>query len=151
MSQEEIHSLKHQLDSAEMRAAAAEEMRQEAEQQLQGTYADSWVPDWEMLQCMKCGVQFNRAWVWRHHCRVCGALVCSSCSQHTIELLESEGDRAASRSNTGRACFTCYQKAVIEDLNRRRPRSTVPGPEAGAGDRQRSSLHIARACRAARA
>mmetsp|Transcript_49779 Transcript_49779/g.115538 ORF Transcript_49779/g.115538 Transcript_49779/m.115538 type:complete len:783 (+) Transcript_49779:41-2389(+) len=94
-------------------------MDTDAEQRLQGRRVgeESWMPDWEMLQCMKCGISFSRTWVWRHHCRSCGVLVCRNCSQHSIELVE----QCSLRAETGRVCFTCYQKAVIDDLNSRRP------------------------------
>mmetsp|Transcript_25442 Transcript_25442/g.72946 ORF Transcript_25442/g.72946 Transcript_25442/m.72946 type:complete len:804 (-) Transcript_25442:36-2447(-) len=112
-------------------------MSVEDEQRLQVTHAhqDSWVPDWEMLQCMKCGVQFGTL-VRRHHCRHCGALVCSSCSQHSVELVAPGGESGVSRPQMGRVCFTCYQKAVIDDLNARRPVSNVGSVDSvsGAGE-----------------
>jgi len=115
-------------------------MCKEFEQRLQITLAsrDAWVPDWDMLQCMKCGVQFG-IWVRRHHCRHCGCLVCASCSQHSIELCSPSANPEVqthpSASKMGRVCFTCYQKAVINDLSKRKeaaspPLSTLPGDEA---------------------
>jgi len=97
-------------------------MALDVEQKLQVVPAaqDAWVPDWEMLQCMRCGVQF-RAWVRRHHCRKCGALICSSCSQHFLALTVEGADKSpAKASGRVRVCFLCYQKAVIEDLSARK-------------------------------
>lgn len=117
----------------------------EFEQRLQVTLVsrDAWVPDWDMLQCMKCGVQFG-IWVRRHHCRHCGALVCASCSQHSIELCSPSADPEtqvrthSSAARVGRVCFACYQKAVINDLSKRketaRPLPTLPGDEAAGAD-----------------
>jgi len=45
------------------------------------THTASWVPDYASGECLRCGKlfsTFNR----RHHCRECGALVCSDCSPH---------------------------------------------------------------------
>jgi hypothetical protein len=43
----------------------------------------SWVDDSDRVTCAACGVQFtlfNR----RHHCRLCGEVVCATCSPHTL-------------------------------------------------------------------
>jgi len=96
-------------------------MCMEADQRLQVTNAgqDTWVPDWEMIQCMRCGVQF-RTWVRRHHCRKCGALICASCSQHSVELVTPGVEDNTSKKPMGRVCFLCYQRAVIDDLSARK-------------------------------
>mmetsp|Transcript_61349 Transcript_61349/g.182752 ORF Transcript_61349/g.182752 Transcript_61349/m.182752 type:complete len:807 (-) Transcript_61349:138-2558(-) len=111
------------LDIEQVRNMSVEE-----EQRLQATRVaqDSWVPDWETLQCMKCGIPFG-TWVWRHHCRHCGALICSSCSQHSLELVAAEREEGGvpGRREIGRVCFSCYQKAVIEDLSARRSVASV--------------------------
>lgn len=104
---------------------------------------NEWVNDKELQQCMRCAVPFN-VWLRRHHCRVCGALVCSDCSRHNIPTSSSfasgslasklasgyrhstdsvmAGDMAAGFPETKsvRVCFLCYQKAVVADLNKRK-------------------------------
>ncbi|KAF9066839.1 hypothetical protein BDP27DRAFT_1329831 [Rhodocollybia butyracea] len=59
-----------------------------------------WIPDEKAEGCMRCG----RAFGWRrrrHHCRICGRCVCSSCSEKTFyisdpnakdEETDNEGD-----------------------------------------------------------
>jgi hypothetical protein len=37
-----------------------------------------WVPDNDAPTCMKCDSQFTFFWR-RHHCRLCGAVLCKSC------------------------------------------------------------------------
>jgi len=118
--------------------------------------AESWVPDWQMVQCMRCGERFNPL-LRRHHCRACGALVCYSCSRHFVALTPEEEHHghllqhhcspspaitAAANSTASsttaaagagtpqpmqqRVCFLCYQKAVIKDLNARKERGLKP-------------------------
>lgn len=42
-----------------------------------------WVPDHKAPTCMRCGNKFG--WlVRRHHCRLCGRCVCSTCSSKVI-------------------------------------------------------------------
>lgn len=96
-------------------------------QELRVTPVDqsTWVPDWAMPQCMRCGVQFNVR-IRRHHCRKCGALICSNCSKHFVPLAESSRRfekvrvRGADLVEKVRVCFLCYQKAVIADLTARK-------------------------------
>lgn len=91
--------------------------------------ADSWVPDYQMVQCMRCGERFN-PFLRRHHCRACGALVCYSCSRHVVPLSTAGSsisvDFVSEASDSPqvrcqRVCFLCYQKA-------RRPRARTPLP-----------------------
>lgn len=106
------------------------EMDVGTEQELAVTATDfsNWVPDWETLSCMRCSVQF-KAWVRRHHCRQCGACICSSCSQHNVALLPAEGAIAIATASDqpdgsavqrGRVCFMCFQKAVVADISSRK-------------------------------
>mmetsp|Transcript_18576 Transcript_18576/g.34344 ORF Transcript_18576/g.34344 Transcript_18576/m.34344 type:complete len:829 (+) Transcript_18576:43-2529(+) len=95
----------------------------------------SWVPDDQMPQCMRCGVQFN-TWIRRHHCRACGCLVCFHCSRHFVPMAPAgdasaggettkAGDIAAGSEVRQRVCFLCYQRAVIEDLDNRKKTGTT--------------------------
>ncbi|EQC28588.1 hypothetical protein SDRG_13664 [Saprolegnia diclina VS20] len=57
-----------------------------------------WVPDRARTQCTGCGKGFSLL-RRRHHCRVCGDIVCGKCSQ-TVYLINT-------RSNVGRSCPSC--------------------------------------------
>mmetsp|Transcript_40779 Transcript_40779/g.73662 ORF Transcript_40779/g.73662 Transcript_40779/m.73662 type:complete len:844 (-) Transcript_40779:67-2598(-) len=148
-------------------------MALDSDQELQVVAADrsKWVPDWEGLQCMRCGALFH-ALLRRHHCRKCGALVCRTCSQHYVSLQDAPTPQVSkSRQRPsltspltmpsllvqmefhadpislgflangvdpvpervpeepiappkpammGRVCFVCYNKAVIDDLTKRK-------------------------------
>lgn len=62
-----------------------------------------WVPDSEATYCMHCKKSeftvFNR----RHHCRKCGAVVCSSCSNKRAKLPHQS-------SKPLRICLACSDK-----------------------------------------
>lgn len=68
---------------------------------------DEWIKDEEVNECMVCAtVRFgliNR----RHHCRRCGRVVCSSCSQKTT-LIENVARRT---------CDDCFRQLEIAKLN----------------------------------
>eukprot|EP00927_Polykrikos_kofoidii_P038914 TRINITY_DN3335_c0_g2_i1.p1 TRINITY_DN3335_c0_g2~~TRINITY_DN3335_c0_g2_i1.p1 ORF type:complete len:816 (+),score=139.93 TRINITY_DN3335_c0_g2_i1:66-2450(+) len=91
---------------------AVQNMLLEGEQRLEGAMLsqDQWVQDWELNQCMWCGVSFL-PWLRRHHCRACGALVCFNCSQHSL---------CFGSSDIARVCWLCYKKAAMLELNTRK-------------------------------
>jgi len=111
-------------------------MVMEGEQRLGMTAVgrDMWVADADVPQCMRCGVPFT-AFLRRHHCRACGALICFGCSRHSVHDVKrgsfvkaasaAAGDVAAGlppakASQAMRVCFLCYQRAVIDDLKLRK-------------------------------
>jgi hypothetical protein len=51
----------------------------------------------------------------RHHCRLCGALVCGSCSPHTIMLKDFVGPQ--------RMCVSCFQGRRALEMNQERRRN----------------------------
>eukprot|EP00730_Choanoeca_flexa_P015315 TRINITY_DN7009_c0_g1_i2.p1 TRINITY_DN7009_c0_g1~~TRINITY_DN7009_c0_g1_i2.p1 ORF type:complete len:693 (+),score=178.19 TRINITY_DN7009_c0_g1_i2:39-2117(+) len=62
----------------------------------------SWVPDRQAKVCMRCPFKFsfrNR----RHHCRICGYVVCQGCSRQRHPLLADH-----------RICRICYSVAMAE-------------------------------------
>ncbi|KAI3636519.1 hypothetical protein MIR68_005464 [Amoeboaphelidium protococcarum] len=46
-------------------------------------FAPIWIPDEVAQTCMVCKCSFNFI-IRRHHCRYCGAVVCSACSTHRV-------------------------------------------------------------------
>eukprot|EP01052_Picozoa_sp_SAG31_P011552 SAG31_NODE_656_length_13120_cov_10.091237_8_plen_514_part_00 len=56
-----------------------------------------WTPDAALQYCELCRLQFTWA-NRRHHCRVCGKLVCSTCSPHRANLGSDKAERV---------CTTC--------------------------------------------
>lgn len=57
-----------------------------------------WVDDEDAPRCMRCSVRFNLL-RRRHHCRLCGFVVCSRCSPHRVSAF---GRRV-------RSCDVCQQ------------------------------------------
>ncbi|ORY03188.1 hypothetical protein K493DRAFT_311810 [Basidiobolus meristosporus CBS 931.73] len=52
--------------------------------------SDSWVPDQDASLCMSCKVTKFSLMVRRHHCRLCGRVICWKCS-HLQENIEPSG------------------------------------------------------------
>ena len=46
-----------------------------------------WVPDAAAASCARCGARFGLVLIRRHHCRLCGAVVCGDCSTGRTSLL----------------------------------------------------------------
>ncbi|KDO22713.1 hypothetical protein SPRG_11027 [Saprolegnia parasitica CBS 223.65] len=71
----------------------------------------AWVRDGDRSSCKECikGFSVTRR---RHHCRVCGDIVCHSCSA-TVYLLNTT-------SNVGRACHSCARPSLDHSPPRRR-------------------------------
>ena len=46
---------------------------------------DHWTKDEGAESCLGCGVKFT-IYERRHHCRACGKLFCSSCSQYQANI-----------------------------------------------------------------
>ncbi|RYG70356.1 hypothetical protein EON64_00400 [archaeon] len=69
-------------------------------------YNVPWVLNDQHSACMRCKTAFGRT-KWRHHCRLCGFLVCDKCSSKAIKIniirngiLERKGSRI---------CDNCYK------------------------------------------
>eukprot|EP00939_MAST-03C_sp_MAST-3C-sp1_P000551 g551.t1 len=64
----------------------------------------------EMSSCYLCQKKFNIR-RRRHHCRVCRALVCSSCSSHRAHFFvePNAGAHSSARFNADRACDVCAE------------------------------------------
>lgn len=85
-----------------------------------------WQPDDSSAVCQCCGSMFSTLWRRRHHCRVCGELVCASCSATTESgmihhkknrlLVTSLDASIHKRTTQERVCVTC--QPALHMLNR---------------------------------
>lgn len=71
-----------------------------------GSKAPIWIPDARVTMCMLCTCEFSVAWR-RHHCRSCGRVICSSCSDNKAPL-------EYLRNKPARVCNECFQKLVTD-------------------------------------
>ncbi|KAG7158413.1 uncharacterized protein LOC121878790 [Homarus americanus] len=69
---------------------------------------NDWVPDAEVRRCPVCEVAIFSMFCRRHHCRRCGRVVCSSCSQHR-NVVQGYDELLV------RVCADCYQQT--KELN----------------------------------
>jgi hypothetical protein len=69
---------------------------------------DHWCKDDSTESCVGCGVKFT-IYERRHHCRHCGKLFCSSCSQYQSEIPEMKIHQKV------RVCKTCHDRLLQEE------------------------------------
>ncbi|XP_052071932.1 FYVE, RhoGEF and PH domain-containing protein 6-like isoform X3 [Mytilus californianus] len=67
-----------------------------------GSKAPIWIPDARVTMCMLCTCEFSVAWR-RHHCRSCGRVICSTCSDNRAPL-------EYLRNKPARVCNECFIK-----------------------------------------
>lgn len=70
-------------------------------------YKVGWVLDNQTKGCMRCNCEFNLM-VWRHHCRSCGFVICSSCGDKKINFNVFEEESPAG----SRVCRFCYDSTM---------------------------------------
>lgn len=63
-------------------------------------YSVQWVEDDEVDKCMCCSGEFGLL-RRKHHCRSCGSVVCSSCSDHRCQVPGLQGEQ--------RVCNNCWE------------------------------------------
>ncbi|GAA5980639.1 hypothetical protein JCM5350_003574 [Sporobolomyces pararoseus] len=94
---------------------------------IEAYHAPVWVPDSKADKCMRCGDSFG-LWRRKHHCRLCGGVVCWACSTKYFiipgYLLSSSMSSTTSSTTSittqsqedrlARSCDTCYT-AVFDD------------------------------------
>ncbi|CAD6992636.1 unnamed protein product [Ceratitis capitata] len=66
--------------------------------------AGIWAPDSIATHCTGCSKEFSLT-RRKHHCRSCGDIFCSSCSEHTLALLNDQGQLG----KPARVCDRCYE------------------------------------------
>ncbi|CCI47071.1 unnamed protein product [Albugo candida] len=94
-------------------------------------YPPVWIPSKARKSCMHCSKNFGIIGSHRHHCRFCGRLVCSSCSNHQIStklflfqhnkprglMISEKVPPLPTAKRKQRVCSVCYTI-----LQRRKPR-----------------------------
>ena len=71
--------------------------------------AQSWVDDTETDCCANCNVAISSGLLFsgKHHCRLCGLVVCSACSTKRREIIKGQGQV--------RVCDQCYEVSTRAD------------------------------------
>ncbi|PWN43121.1 hypothetical protein IE81DRAFT_329781 [Ceraceosorus guamensis] len=73
---------------------------------LEDYNAPVWVPDSSADKCIVCAEAFGM-WRRKHHCRLCGQVVCWACSQRSFLIARYEDD-GGEAEKPARACDACY-------------------------------------------
>jgi len=76
--------------------------------------APVWKPNSSRRDCVCCAQPFG-VWRRKHHCRMCGDLVCAACSRHRLNLNNSPSQAWASREKSN---FRKTDYASLEDSSR---------------------------------
>ncbi|ETI56112.1 hypothetical protein, variant [Phytophthora nicotianae CJ01A1] len=83
-----------------------------------------WVPDSERPECMECQKKFGSLGSRRHHCRMCGRVLCSACSACHVRAKKlpfparrrGKKNKAEKASANTRVCNMCYEICTEGDL-----------------------------------
>eukprot|EP00823_Brevimastigomonas_motovehiculus_P002198 TRINITY_DN137_c0_g1_i2.p2 TRINITY_DN137_c0_g1~~TRINITY_DN137_c0_g1_i2.p2 ORF type:complete len:301 (+),score=74.50 TRINITY_DN137_c0_g1_i2:65-904(+) len=78
----------------------------------------TWVPDSKANVCMLCGLLFSIL-ERKHHCRLCGYVVCSKCSENRVALPKLTSDKKV------RVCDRCFQRFAPSYLQRKQEQDPV--------------------------
>ncbi|GMS80070.1 hypothetical protein PENTCL1PPCAC_2245, partial [Pristionchus entomophagus] len=90
---------KHRFDEAISAMHELGRANQSLQMDMNKMTGRKWLDDSEALNCTHCAKLFSLT-VRKHHCRVCGFIFCSSCSNKTIKI--------ASHKNPVRVCDHCH-------------------------------------------
>ena len=72
-----------------------------------------WVPDSASKHCMICKQKFT-AFIRKHHCRMCGRVVCSHCSPEKADISQLSGAQPSGKLE--RICNHCKKPLVIASI-----------------------------------
>ncbi|KAK1938292.1 Rabankyrin-5 [Phytophthora citrophthora] len=83
-----------------------------------------WVPDSERVECMECRKKFGSLGTRRHHCRMCGRVLCSACSACHLRAKKlpfparrrGKKNKAEKGSANTRVCNMCNEICTEGDL-----------------------------------
>ncbi len=71
------------------------------------------MPDAASKQCMICKQKFS-AFVRKHHCRMCGRVVCSTCSPEKADITKlSGGTKGSGSGKLERVCKSCKKPVIL--------------------------------------
>ncbi|XP_076802200.1 pleckstrin homology domain-containing family F member 2-like isoform X2 [Clavelina lepadiformis] len=93
-----------------------EERRKAGSHDIVSMSAPAWIPDDEAPECMRCKKTKFTTLQRRHHCRMCGYVVCHACSTKKC-LIEHQSAKPL------RVCDTCHENYTRNGL---RPTSRLP-------------------------
>ena len=83
-----------------------------------------WMNEKDVKECLECHLPFNSLLRRKHHCRVCGKVVCFSCCQNNV------GDPAHPNTGRLRACNTCYVRSMVASVDGQPHLSILPPSSA---------------------
>lgn len=86
-------------------------------------YNVGWVLDNQTKGCMRCNGEFNMM-VWRHHCRSCGFVICSSCGDKKLNFSVFEEESPAG-SRVCRFCYDSHTPAAKQQRKKKGPPTLV--------------------------
>jgi hypothetical protein len=83
-----------------------------------------WVPDSERSECMECHKKFGSLGSRRHHCRMCGRVLCSACSACHVRAKKlpfparrrGKKNKAEKASANTRVCNMCCELCTEGEL-----------------------------------
>ncbi|SCZ94378.1 BZ3500_MvSof-1268-A1-R1_Chr12-2g03858 [Microbotryum saponariae] len=85
---------------------------------VQDYTAPVWIPDASATRCMRCCELFG-LWRRRHHCRLCGLVVCWRCSQRLV--FEQEVILAGQQEQNARTCELCFTSITSTSTSSQTP------------------------------
>lgn len=90
--------------------------------------APIWIPDAKADRCMLCNEPFHALFRRKHHCRVCGRLVCYACSTRSFRIEKATDDES---DRVERACDTCWNGLWGQNVDYEKPltdKNQLPSP-----------------------
>eukprot|EP00483_Globobulimina_turgida_P001876 UN01878 len=63
---------------------------------------EKWMRDTETDNCKRCDVEFKTVQRRKHHCRMCGFIVCDNCSRNRVQLKKN--------GRKSRVCNECFNQ-----------------------------------------
>lgn len=83
-----------------------------------------WVPDSERQECMECHKKIGSLGARRHHCRMCGRVLCSACSACNVRAKKlpfparrrGKKNKVEKATANTRVCNLCYEICMEGDM-----------------------------------